>query len=41
MIYINGIHSTTEKNDEVDNALNSLPFMTFWCKIMTKTKFEL
>jgi hypothetical protein len=22
-------------------SLNSLPFMTFWCKIMTKTKFEL
>jgi hypothetical protein len=21
--------------------INSLPFMTFWCKIMTKTKFEL
>ena len=22
-------------------SLNSLPFMTFWYKIMTKTKFEL
>jgi RNase P protein component len=38
-----GLNNNNNNNNKIRNGggLNSLPFMTFWCKIMTKTKFEL